>query len=96
MAGGGTRRGQNGGGTGGALPPGFKELVSLKVELKVSCRHCGMHVATVTGPWRAVLNAVGLFREVATEQGRWVMIQYEPSEEELPAWVSEWEPGLCQ
>jgi len=96
MARGSTRRGRSGDGTDGALPLGFKQLVSLRAEVTVSCHIHREHTATVTGPWRDVLNAVGLFRGVATEMGRWVMIQYEPSEELLPSCVTDWEPELCQ
>jgi len=91
-----TRRGRSDHATRTGLPLGWKELVSLTCEVTVSCVQHRMHTATVTGPWEDVLNAVGLFREVATRRGHWVICRYEPSEETLPSVVSEWEPPLCK
>jgi hypothetical protein len=77
------------------VPPGWAQLVSLRCEVTVSCVIHASHTTTMSGPWEMVLNAAGLFRELATAQGRWVMMQYEPTDEALPLGVAEWDPPLC-
>lgn len=71
---------------------GFKELVSLVVEVTVGCKAHGSHTATMQGPWEKVLTAIDLLRQVCDAQDRWMITEYRPSEEELPMLVSEWTP----
>jgi hypothetical protein len=85
-----TRHGRSGDTTRGAPWEPYKTLRSVIVTVTVQCVNHGSHTAKMQGPYLRVLDAVALFREVATAQGRWVITEYTPSEEELPQQVSEW------
>lgn len=90
-----TRRGQSGDGMKHIQDLGFRELRSLRATVTVQCPDHGSHSNTLQGPWRWVLDLMGLFREISAEQGRWVVTEYQPTDEVLEKWVGEWDGGNC-
>lgn len=73
----------------GAFEP-YKVLRSVRATVTIQCRSHGTHTATVQGPLADVLDSIGTLHDVCVEQGRWVIVEYTPSEEILPMSVSEW------
>jgi hypothetical protein len=71
-----------------ALP---SHLKGLHVRLTVECHSHGSHSATMTGPFLQVVDAVQLFRQAATERGRWVLCEYSALDYEPACTVSEWD-----
>jgi len=69
----------------------YRMLRSLRAEVTIQCKEHGSHSAVATGPYLEVLDAVCLLREICTEQDRWMIVRYVPSEEAWPMAVSEWE-----
>jgi hypothetical protein len=66
-------------------------LRGVRVHLTVQCQDHGSHSATMTGPFLQVIDAVSIFREAATERGRWVIAEYEALDYVPECTVSEWE-----
>jgi len=86
-----TRRGLHGDGTPVTPWEPYRVLRSLRAEVTIQCRAHGTHSSTATGPFLEVLDAIRMLRDICDEQGRWMIVQYAPSEEVWPMAVSEWE-----
>jgi hypothetical protein len=68
-----------------------EHLMGLKVRMTVSCVSHGSHTAEMSGPFLDVIDAVQLFRSVATERGRWVLCEYQALDWVPEQSVSEWD-----
>lgn len=72
------------------VPEPYRHLRSVRATVTIQCRTHGTHTAVVQGPLADVLDAIGTLHQVCTEQDRWVIVEYSPSEAELSMSVSEW------